>query len=252
MNIVEYVRPKTIEDAIGQLKRDDLKIIPMGGGSWITLSDGGPVGVLDLQDLELGNIEKKGKLIEIGAGVTLQDITRNSLIPESIRSAVSTEFSYNSRHQGTLAGAIVTTTGRSLLGSVLLAVDAKLTIEPGSESIQIGEFFPLRPTHLHQKLITFVGIPTNTRVALDYVARTTHDLPILIAAVARWGSGRTRVVVGGYGAVPLLVMDGSDETGAATAAVDGYHEAEDEWASAQYRRETIAVLVERCLKKVTS
>ena len=252
MKIVEYIRPKTIEEAVRQLQRDDLNVLPMGGGIWINLKEGGPVGVVDLQDLDLRTIVQKGKTVDIGAGISLQDVSTNPIIPEPIRSAITIEHSYNTRHQGTLAGAVVTMTGRSLLGSILLALDAKLMINPDDELLPIGDFLPLRPNNLQHRLITRVSIPTNVRAAFDYVARTTHDLPILIAAAARWQSGRTRVVIGGYGNAPLLVMDGTDDAGAQAAAADGYHEAEDEWASAEYRRETISTLVGRCLEEAAS
>ena len=85
------------------------------------------------------------------------------------------------------------------------------------------------------------------RLAYEYVARTPADLPIVCAAVAVWSSGRTRVVMGGFGEVPVLAMDGPDREGAEIAAGVAYSHADDQWASSSYRQEVAKVLVKRCL-----
>ena len=85
------------------------------------------------------------------------------------------------------------------------------------------------------------------RLAYEYVARTPADLPIVCAAVAVWPSGRTRVVLGGYGEEPVLAMDGPDGGGAEIAAKDAYSHSEDQWATTEYRQEMAKVLVNRGL-----
>ncbi|NUQ86826.1 MAG: hypothetical protein HUU11_19170, partial [Anaerolineales bacterium] len=47
---------------------------------------------------------------------------------------------------------------------------------------------------------------------------------------------------------PLLAMDGTEANGLEEAATNAYHEANDEWASAEYRMDTAAVLAKRCLE----
>jgi len=79
------------------------------------------------------------------------------------------------------------------------------------------------------------------------VARSPADLPIVCAAVAKWPSGRTRVILGGYGESPLLAMDGPNPQGADIAARDAYREAGDQWASAEYRSDVAAKLTRRCI-----
>jgi hypothetical protein len=80
------------------------------------------------------------------------------------------------------------------------------------------------------------------------VARSPKDRPILIVAVTQWGSGRTRVALGGFGDAPIIAMDGPDSSGVDLASRDAYYEAEDQWATAQYRREVAAKIALRCLK----
>src|SRR5690606_22039911 len=94
-------------------------------------------------------------------------------------------------------------------------------------------------------------LPLNVHLAYEYVARTPADRPVVCASVARWPSGRTRVALGGYGAAPVLVLDGPEPGGAEAAAADAYSDAEDEWASAAYRSEIASVLVRRCLEELS-
>ena len=96
-------------------------------------------------------------------------------------------------------------------------------------------------------LITSISLPLTVKLAFDYVSRTPADKPIVCAALAQWNSGRTRLVVGGYGKSPLLAMDGTEAEGLESAARNAFHDATDEWASAEYRMDVAATLANRCL-----
>jgi CO/xanthine dehydrogenase FAD-binding subunit len=126
-------------------------------------------------------------------------------------------------------------------------MDAKISIaNPKSEIVNIGEFLPLRP----RGLITAITIPLNTKFAFEFVSRTPADKPIICAALSQWSSGRTRLTLGGYGKSPMLAMDGTEAEGFESAARNAYHEATDEWASAEYRMEVAAVLAKRCQEAI--
>jgi CO/xanthine dehydrogenase FAD-binding subunit len=112
----------------------------------------------------------------------------------------------------------------------------------------LGDFLPLRP----RGLITSITVPTNVKLAFDYVARTPADKPIVCVALARWNSGRTRLAVGGYRKSPMLAMDGTEAEGVEAAAKNAFHEATDEWASAEYRMDVAATLAKRCLERLDS
>jgi CO/xanthine dehydrogenase FAD-binding subunit len=86
----------------------------------------------------------------------------------------------------------------------------------------------------------------------EYVARSPKDVPILVVAVAQWGSGRTRIALGGFGEAPILAMDGLDADGAEIACRDAYFDADDQWASAVYRREVALKLAKRCLARINA
>jgi CO/xanthine dehydrogenase FAD-binding subunit len=46
----------------------------------------------------------------------------------------------------------------------------------------------------------------------------------------------------------MLAMDGTEADGLESAARNAYHEATDEWASAEYRMDVASILAKRCLK----
>jgi hypothetical protein len=73
---------------------------------------------------------------------------------------------------------------------------------------------------------------------------------LISVALARWPSGRLRLVVGGFGPGPLLGLDGTDAAGLPIAARNVTFDAGDGWASAEYRREMAALLAERCMAQL--
>jgi CO/xanthine dehydrogenase FAD-binding subunit len=46
----------------------------------------------------------------------------------------------------------------------------------------------------------------------------------------------------------MLAMDGTEAEGAETAARNAFHEAADEYASAEYRMDVASTLAKRCLE----
>jgi CO/xanthine dehydrogenase FAD-binding subunit len=181
-----------------------------------------------------------------------------------LKTALKLEAPLNICNSATVAGTLVACDGRSTFASVLLAMDAKIEQALLDNSkieyrvTNIGDFLPLRSTNL----ITRIILPLNTKLAFESVAKTPADKPIVCAALAQWNSGRTRLVLGGYGKSPMLAMDGTEADGADTSSTDyvlrsvqaaarnTYHEATDEWASAEYRVDVAATLAKRCLESI--
>ena len=58
-------------------------------------------------------------------------------------------------------------------------------------------------------------------------------------------------MVGGYSRNPILAMDGTEAEGLEAAARNTFHEAADEYGSAEYRMDVAATLVKRCLESVS-
>jgi CO/xanthine dehydrogenase FAD-binding subunit len=255
--ITNYFRPETLEAALALLAQPDTR--PLGGGTWLNQPQQEDFAVVDLQALGLNQIHKAGNNLEIDACVTLQQLIESADCPAALTQAIKLESALNIRNAATVAGALVTCDGRSPFATAMLALDVHLTVEHGpqvkdgqSSTVHgLVEYLTVPP----KGLITKLTIPLNTRLAFESVARSPMDRPIVCAAVAQWSAGRTRLALGGYGQSPLLAMDGVEPGGidaainsAQAAAKNAFHEAGDEWASAEYRADVAATLAKRCLE----
>lgn len=251
--ITEYHRPDKIDQALDLLNRADPHTIILGGGLYINEVIREPIAVVDVQDLGLAEIDNRGDILHIGAAATLQSLLTSGQLPKPLENAVVHQESYNRRQVATLGGTIMAATGRSPVVGVLLALDAELELMgqgKKTEIVKLGDFLPLRMEKLGGKLIISIRIPLKLSASYQYVARSPADLPIAAAAAALWPSGRTRVILLGYGDQPLMVFDGPEQAGAEIAARDAYSEAADQWAGAEYRSEMAGVLVKRCLTQL--
>lgn len=246
--ITDYARPENLPEALELLKQTNT--LPLGGGTLLSQNKSASVKAVDLQALGLNTIIRKGNNLEIGATVTLQQLLEFPEISEALKAAIKLEAPLNIRNAATVAGTLVTADGRSTFATAFLALDARLTLQPGDEVVEIGNFLPLRPDNIKGKLITIITIPINTKLAFETVARTPADKPIVCATLATWPSGRTRLALGGYGKTPFLAMDGTESEGLESAARNTYHEASDDFGSAEYRMDVAATLAKRCLNTI--
>ena len=251
--IIEYHRPDSIKEMMNLLSRDNPRTVVLGGGLFLNEVVKDQISVADIQNLGLNKIKTKGKKQILGAGTTLQTILNNDKVSPVLKSAIKYQESYNRRQVATLAGTVMAATGRSAITAVLLVLDAEIEMIGDGEqttTMQLGDFLPLREEYSVGSLITGLTIPTEITSSFTSASRSPADLPIIAAAVSQWPSGRTRVVLAGYGEQPVMVLDGPNSEGAEAAAKDAYSKAGDQWASAEYRAETAGVLVRRCLDQI--
>jgi probable selenate reductase FAD-binding subunit len=243
--ITNYHRPQTLEEALSLLKQP--ATLPLGGGTVLNSPTykNQDIAVVDLQLLDMNHIHKKGHSLEIGATVTLQQLLDNAHTPAALQQAIRQEATLNIRNAATIAGALAACDGRSAFATMMLAFDAKLTVVSDQTSaFNLAEYWALHP----KGLIIQIDIPLNVKSAYEQVARTPADLLIVAAGLAQWASGRTRLALGGYGKTPMLAMDGTEADGLESAAKNTFHEAADQWASAEYRIDVAATLAKRCLE----
>lgn len=210
--IVEYHRPKTIEDALYLLSRKEPNTIPLGGGTILSRHSPVDCAVVDLQSLGLNQIEQRGEIAQVGATVTLQQLADASYFAAALIQATEREGSYNHRQMATLGGMLVAGDGRSPLLTALLALDAELRWLPGEGWVRLGEWLPLRDDRKHG-FIDQVRFPVNVRLGYDQIGRSPADIAIISVAVAKWPSGRIRIVVGGDMPLPVLAADGAEQEG---------------------------------------
>jgi len=248
--ILEYYRPDNLDEALALLTRESPPTVPLGGGTVLNAPSDQQVAVVDLQGLGWGGIEARGRELQIGATASLQALMDTGAIQPALGRAIRHEAAYNLRQTGTVAGGLVSGSGRSPFLTAMLALDTALVWQPGEVVQPLGEFLPLRSGKWPGEVISAVRISTQTALSYEYVARSPADKPVVCAAAARWPSGRTRIVLGGYGKAPLTILDGEANEGLLEAAEAAYLTAEDEWASAEYRREMAVVLARRCLAEI--
>ena len=248
--IIDYHKPKTLDEALILLAKSN--IFPLGGGTALSKATPDPVSVVDLQRLGLDSLRVNGSDLVIGATCTLQSLMEFDQTPDAVKTSLKLEAPLNLRNSATVAGSIVSGDGRSTFLTMLLSMDAKIEqkfldgTEVKSQTTGISEFILTHP----KGLITSITVPLNIKTAFEYVSRTPADTPIVCAALTQWKSGRTRLALGGHGKNPLLAMDGTEADGVEIAASNAYHEAADEYASAEYRMETASILAKRCNESI--
>ena len=216
--------------------------------------------VVDLSALELAYIKPCEESqtpagLCIGATTPLQTIIENETIRAyadgTLVKTILDTATRNVRDAASLAGSIVAAKGNSPLLTMLLALDARLTIF-GSQETEVALAQWTQPD---RTLITRVALPAlsnETHAAYEKVARTPADLPIVcVAARATVTGGRlgaVRLALGGIGHKPLLIERASiGVEEAVKIAVESIEPPSDYFATAAYRREMIGVLVRRTL-----
>jgi putative selenate reductase FAD-binding subunit len=248
--ITHYHRPQTLEEALKLLAQPNT--VPLGGGTLLSKPGPDPVEVVDLQRLSLDSIRVNGNELNLGATVTLQALLESDRCTEALKQAIKLEAPLNIRNSATVAGTLVSCDGRSTFTTMLLAMDAKIEQAKFDNSkvdhrvSTIGDFLPLRP----RDLISSITIPLHTKLSFEYVSRTPADKPIVCVAAAGWVSGRRRLAAGGYGKSPMLAMDGTSSDDPAAAASNAFHEATDDFGSAEYRMDVAATLAKRCMSSL--
>ncbi len=244
--IVEYHRPDTLEAALALLERKSPPTYPLGGGT--VLSRHAPEGsaVVDLQNLGLNEVALQGNRLVIGATATLQSLVEAQAAPRTLREAAQEEASKNLRQAATVAGTLVAGDGASPLLAALLALDATLRWQPGDREVSLGNWLPLRDEQRHG-LIVEVVVPSMPELSLVSVGRSPADRAQVLVAVARWDSGRTRIVVGGKMACPLLAMDGTEVEGYNEAIKNACSHLSNPEISKDYFQETATTLAHRMI-----
>jgi len=248
--MTNYYRPQSLTEALVLLKNPNT--IPLAGGTYINTKLRGLYDLVDLQNLSLDKLLVQNKNIEIGSTVKLEQLYKSKNIPDHFRTAIKLEAPLNIRNSASIGGLLLTCNGRSPVATSLLSLDAMVTLEPDHKEILLSDFFSMRSNFPKGSLITSIMVPADQRFCFNYVARTPFDQPIVCAALSIRITGRTRLALGGFGILPLLVVDGDISDDISSAAFSAYSNAKDEWASAEYRSDMAKVLSRRCLTTVNS
>ena len=260
--LTEYHQPTTLDEALRLLRRTRLKTVPLAGGTSLVPAAARDVqAVVDLNALNLSFIRQETDW-QIGATTKLQTLIDHAEVRAYangiLSAAILDTASRNTREAASLAGSIVAAPGNSPLFAALLALAARLTVRAArgarEDDVALAYWEPQpRSLILH---ITLPALPDDTRAAYEKVARTPADLPIVcVAARATLDQAQLRdirLALGGVAEKPIVITRpaGSiDEL--AQLAISTVTPPDDYFATADYRREMIGVLVKRALSKLT-
>lgn len=147
----------------------------------------------------------KGNMLQVSAHARLQDLLALPELPAALQPLLQQEGNPEQPALAHLAAA----SGASRLATALLALDAEFEDSAGRAQ-GYGSLLALRAGSL---------APEWASVHFSLLAALQHyEADGVWLAVAHWPSGRTRLAAGGWGAAPILAMDGREPSGILEAA----------------------------------
>ena len=278
-----YYRPADISEAVRLLTTlgDTAKPIAGGtdvlprrpGGKWPTNKK----NLLDLSQLGLDYVEKRGDTLAVGAMTPINNILSSPFFADGARSIMTETAALHStqtiRNRATLGGNLCLGWPTADFSLPLLVLDAVLVaVGPtGERKIPIDHFFTgANVTDLQtNELLKEIVIPACTpHMGAAYMKLRRHqtavDIAIVNVAVCLTmddGACRdVRIALGGAGPVPFRatdaelilkerLLDGEGIEAAATAAFKQAAPIDDHRATAAYRKQMIRVLVRKTILK---
>jgi aerobic carbon-monoxide dehydrogenase medium subunit len=260
---VDYVRPQSVEEAVGALGANDGARALAGGQTLINVMKAraaSPDLLVDLQDLgELRGIRDLGKgSVEIGAMTTYADLVADdarTILGEVAGSIADVQV----RNRGTIGGNVCSNDPTNHFPPLLAALGASFTIRGADGEREVGadEFFlgvyltAVGPG----ELLTKITIPPGGQDAFAAVT-IGRDGTCIVSAAASLNGG-ARIAIGCVDAVPVRATQmeeriGNDlSDGNVNAAAEGLGAAldppSDVHASSDYRRRLAEVLAVRAV-----
>ena len=255
-----------------------------GGTDLVVQRDRSLRWLVDLTDLPLRYVKRRGRLWAIGATSTLADLERSAALQRLadgiLAEAAATAGSRQIRNMGTAGGNLANASPASDLAPPLLALDASVLLagKGGRRTVPLERFFRgVNRTVLDGALLVEIVIPPppapkggGAAWSFQKLGRLESDIAVVNAAagVAVDANGRctwARIALGAVAPTPirarpaesLLVGKAFDRAAAEAAAAQaaaGAKPVTDVRGTAEYRREMSRVLVARalaeCLEKL--
>lgn len=264
LRILEYIRPKSIEEAYGLLQKEGAEIL--GGTTYVRLSNRTIKLAIDLQDLNLDTISVEGDWLKIGSMVKLGDLELSPMVKESfngyITNFVSKIWSFQLRNVATVGGTVVPKWGFSDFLTGTLALECELEFFKAGR-MKLEDYLSSRS--LGKDILTFLYIRReNRRASFKYLRNSEYDFSIVNVAVsAKIDNGSLmnwRISVGARPGVATLarramkILDESHDDEHVQLAVHSLIEeipfgGDFRW-SGKYRQEVAAVLFRRAIGEV--
>jgi carbon-monoxide dehydrogenase medium subunit len=170
------------------------------------------------------------------------------------------------RHVGTIGGSVAHADPASDMPSVLVALDADLVVRGpngASRTVRAGEFFTglFEPDLAHDEVLAEIRMPKTAGRGWSYLKfnRRAQDWALVgVAALAGNGSGPAVALTNmadrpmRAAGVEEALAAGAEPAAAAGRAAESTSPPSDAFASAEYRRELVKVLVRRAVEEARS
>ena len=273
---VEYVRPRSVHEAIGLLAGNEGARALAGGQTLLNVMKAraaSPDVLVDLADLsELRTIGFSADgMLELGAMVTYTQLAASSEVEVArpiLAEVAATIADVQVRNRGTVGGNVCVADPTNHLPPLLVALDAQFTIrgQEGERTVSAEEFFVgVYMTAVGEgELLTKVSVPASSGAGDGFAGLTIGKHGTYIAnAAATASEGGVRIALGCVAATPvratamekrLARRDLSEE--AVCAAAEGLGAAidppSDVHGSADYRRRVAEVAAVRAMLQAAS
>jgi carbon-monoxide dehydrogenase medium subunit len=266
----EYERAQTIDHAIELLTANEDAKILAGGHSLLPLMRlrlARPSMLVDIGRIgDLSYIREDDDVIAIGALTRHHDVATSEVLQTHCPIVSYTASQIGDpqvRHVGTIGGSSAHSDPASDMPTVLLALDATLTVRgPGGASREVAaaDFFKglFEPDLAPNEVLAEIRVPKTPGRGWSYLKfhRRAQDWAVVgVAALAPDGSPGA-VALTNMGERPLraagveeALAGGADVAAAAARADEGTNPPSDTFGSAEYRREVSKVLVRRALEE---
>jgi len=267
----DYVRVATVEDAVAALSAEaDAKLLA-GGHSLLPamrLRVARPSTLIDIGRVEgLAAIRDDGDEIVIGALARHHDVANSALVQRScpiVAFAAAQIGDPQVRHVGTIGGSVAHGDPAGDMPAVLLALEARFVatgVGGVTRTIDATSFFTglfetaLAPT----EVLSEIRVPKVT-AGWSFLKfnRRAQDWALVGVSAVRAGDG-IRVALTNMGLTPLraagveeALAGGADLAAAAARAAEGTAPPDDAFASSEYRRMLVQVLMRRALEETTA
>ncbi len=269
----EYERVGTADEAIARLSADPEAKLLAGGHSLLPLMRlrlARPSRLVDISRIrDLAYVREDGDRIAIGALTRHHDVATSELLQAECPIVAYTASLIGDpqvRHMGTIGGALAHADPAGDMGTVLLALGAELVVRgPGgaSRTVPASGFFRglFEPDLAHDEVLTEIRVPRTGSRGWSYLKfhRRAIDWALVgVAALAPDGDGAAVALTNmadrpiRASAVEEALAAGADPATAAERAAEGTSPPSDAFASAEYRREVVKVLVRRALEEAMS
>ncbi|SHH38394.1 FAD binding domain-containing protein [Thermosipho atlanticus] len=225
----EYVKPKTIVEALEILNSEDEVYPILGGTDLIVKMRAGrlkPKIVVDLKGIdELFKIEfSRDKGLTIGAGITLNSLVEDfDYIKEyfpTLYEGVKVVGGYQTRNRGTIVGNICNASPASDTAPALLTYNAKVNIVSlkGERTVDINEFFlgPGKTVLQKGEIVRSITVPYESdNIGKYYKISRTKAIDLATIGVALTviepnGKREIRVALASVAPTPLRVYEAEE------------------------------------------